>query len=194
MSSDGRSPTRVALLGGSFNPPHLGHQMICLWALSTGEVDEVWLVPCNEHAFNKGLCPFEHRLEMCRRATLPFRPELVHVDSVERDIGGRSRTLVTLQHLMERHPAHAFRLLIGADILQEADAWYRFDEVKRLAPLLVIGRDGYPSPTGAPLLPDISSTKIRSALATGESVSQWVPAAVLRYISELGLYRDAGLP
>ena len=181
---------RVALLGGSFNPPHVAHQMIGLWVLSTDQADEVWLLPCFRHPFGKNLVDFRHRLEMCRRAALALPPGRVKVSAVEEELGGESRTLFTVQHLQVAHPDCQFRLVIGADILQEQGSWYRFDELSRLAPPLVIGRSGYPSPETAPVLPAVSSSRIRELLLRDEDVSAWLPAPVLEYIHAEGLYRE----
>jgi nicotinate-nucleotide adenylyltransferase len=180
--------SRIALLGGSFNPPHVAHQMICLWALSTDQADEVWLLPCFRHPFHKDLVPFEHRVAMCIRAVQTFRQGSVTVSRVEEELGGESRTLFTVQHLVQRHPEHRFRLLIGADILEEKSAWYHFEEVGRLAPPLVIGRSGYASPAGVPELPAISSTVVRQRIRGGGDVSALVPAAVLEYAATHRLY------
>jgi nicotinate-nucleotide adenylyltransferase len=108
---------------------------------------------------------------------------------VEGELGGRSRTYDTMVHLQRTHPELSFSLLIGADILQEQDSWYRFEDLQRLVPVKVLGRSGYPSPAGAPLLPPISSSEIRRRLAAGQEVSAVVPAAVLAYIERHGLYR-----
>ena len=64
--------TRIALFGGSFNPPHIGHQMACLYVLETSSCKELWMVPTFRHPFDKALAPFEDRFEMCRRASLPI--------------------------------------------------------------------------------------------------------------------------
>jgi len=184
---------RVALLGGSFNPPHVAHQMICLWVLSTEQADEVWLLPCFRHPFRKQLVSFEHRLEMCRRAARALPAGRVLVSTVEEELGGEGRTFHTVQHLIQAHPDCRFRLVIGADILQEKGSWYRFDELAELAPPLVIGRSGYPSPEEVPTLPAVSSTRIRELLARGETPSPWLPAAVLEYIKTERLYLGEAL-
>ncbi len=182
---------QVALLGGSFNPPHIAHQMLALWALSTGKADEVWLVPCHQHPLGKPLIPFDQRVEMCWRVTRLFGPDLVKVSRVEETLKGPSRTLFTLQHLMAHVPDHQFSFLIGADILQEKESWYHFDAIEKLAPLLIVGRTGYPLPEGSLVLPDISSTIIRDKLLRGEDVSALVPQSVLEYIHAHRLYQQA---
>jgi nicotinate-nucleotide adenylyltransferase len=184
--------SRVALLGGSFNPPHVAHQMAALWVLSTGRADQVWLVPCFQHPFAKKLCAFEHRRRMCELAVEGlWASGLIAVSSVEQELGGTSRTLDTIEHLLGRHPGHELALVIGADILGETDSWYRFEEIERLVDLIVVGRGGYEGPEGTVVLPRVSSTEIRARLRAGEPVDHLVPARVLAYIEEQGLYRGA---
>lgn len=180
--------TRVAILGGSFNPPHLAHQMACLWALSTGRADAVWMMPCHEHPFHKRLVSFEHRCAMCELATESFLPGRVSVSRVEGELGGESRTFATLEHLIQHFPEHQFSLIIGSDILLEKDSWYRFADIQRMVTVLVLGRSGYPSPAGVPVLPAISSTWIRDTIAAGGDVSAVVAAGVLDYLQRHTLY------
>ena len=182
----------VALLGGSFNPPHVAHQMAALWVLSTGGADQVWLVPCYRHPFGKELVPFAHRLRMCELAVGPFATGKVAVSDVEQHLGGESRTYYTVQHLVDQHPEHRFSLVIGADILAEKDSWYRFDAIEELVRIDVVGRSGHPTTGVSIVLPEVSSTDIRRRLRRGEPVDHLVPAAVLAYIEGHGLYRGRG--
>ena len=76
----------IALLGGSFNPPHVAHLMVAWWALSTQPVDEVWLLPAFAHPFGKELAPFEDRVRMCELAARALRG--VHVCTAERELAG----------------------------------------------------------------------------------------------------------
>ncbi len=184
------SAPRIAVFGGSFNPPHVAHQMVALYVVETQPVDHLLVVPCFRHPFDKALLPFEERFEMCRLAMAPLGPR-VSVSTVEKEIGGEaSRTYDTLVALGGRFPGASFRLVIGADILPELDKWYRWPEVERMAPPLVVGRAGHALPEGARVeLPAISSTEIRERLSRGESVEGLVPRSVSEYISRRGLYR-----
>lgn len=179
----------LAVYGGSFNPPHLAHQMACLAVLETQRVDRILMVPCYRHAFGKDLAPFDDRVEMCRMAAALFGG-LVEVSTVESELGeGESRTYHTLQALAARQPGASFRLLVGADVLAEQDSWYRWDDVVAIAPLIVVGRAGVPGGDHAFQLPAISSTEVRARLARGESAEPLVPRSVLDYIAGRGLYR-----
>jgi nicotinate-nucleotide adenylyltransferase len=184
----------VALLGGSFNPPHVAHLMVAWWALSTQPVDEVWLLPAFAHPFGKDLAPFEDRVRMCELAARALRG--VFVCPAEKELDGDplvGKTARTLEHLRQKHPTHRFSLVVGADVLPDTTKWYRWDRVKELAGLIVVGREGYAPVAGAPALPAISSSLVRERLARGEDVSGLVPRKVLEYVRERGLY-GAGAP
>lgn len=178
----------VAIFGGSFNPPHIAHQMAALFVLETAGVDALWVVPTYRHPFNKSLVAFEHRVRMCELAFAAFG-ERARVSQVERELASESsRTYDTLIELGRRHPGATFRLVVGADILGETDKWYRWDDIERLADPIVIGRRGYPGPDQLEL-PEVSSTEVRARLSRGESALPLVPRAVMNYIAERELYR-----
>ncbi len=185
---------RVALFGGSFNPPHVGHQLGALYVLETHDVHELWLVPCFLHPFDKSLAAFEDRFRMCElmAAALGSR---VRVDDVERQLGGASRTLRTVQALKDAHPAHDFSLVIGSDLSGETSSWYGADELRRLLPFIVVGRaaggaGAHPADGDAAcvLMPAVSSTSVRQRLAAGLPVNDRVSRGVLDYIREKKLY------
>jgi nicotinate-nucleotide adenylyltransferase len=187
-----RARRTVALLGGSFNPPHVGHVMAAWWVRATQPVDEVWLLPAWRHPFGKELAPFADRVRMCRLAVRGVAG--VKVSSAERELEGDplcGKTARTLEWLRERHPGTRFALVVGTDILRETVKWYRWDRVAQLARVIVVGRQGYPegSPAGAPLLPEVSSTEVRARLARGEDAAGLVPRAVADYARERRLYR-----
>jgi len=181
----------VAVFGGSFNPPHVAHQLVCLYVLEAYAVEPLVVVPTFRHPFDKDLAPFADRLEMCRRAMAPLG-DRVQVSEIEAELGGEtSRTLVTLEALKERLGDVRLRLVIGADILPEREKWWRWTDIERLAPPIVVARQGYPRPATTPAveLPGVSSTDIRGRIARGESVAGLVPRSVAFYMAEKGLYQ-----
>jgi nicotinate-nucleotide adenylyltransferase len=179
----------IAIFGGSFNPPHVSHVLACTLVLSTANVDALWVIPTFRHPFAKSLAPFDDRVAMCKLA-LGWIPNVV-VSRVEEELGGDSLTLHTLEAIKAKHPNDSLRLVMGADLLLEADKWFKFDEVKKLAPPLVIGRAGF-DVADAPrvLLPEISSTEVRARIARRDftSLESVVPRSVLAYVRERGLY------
>jgi nicotinate-nucleotide adenylyltransferase len=177
---------RVAIYGGSFNPPHLAHQLAITCVLATARVDELWMVPTYKHPFDKQLAPFADRARMCELAAAPF--QRVRVSRIEEELGGDSFTLRTIKTLRARHPDHRWAVVIGADLLAERERWHGWPELKELVEFVVVGRQGATA-TGAVELPAISSTLVRERLACGESVEPWLAAGVRDYIAARGLYR-----
>ncbi len=178
------------LLGGSFDPPHMGHLLLGAWALGTGTVDRLLLVPCHVHALDKtAAASFADRLALAQALAEDLDPARCEVSDVEASLGAPSRTLRTLQALSADHPGDSWRLVIGQDILAEADRWYRWSDVIALAPTLVAGRGGAPGPAQELTLPEVSSTEVRRRLAAGEDATALVPAAVRAEIAARALYR-----
>jgi nicotinate-nucleotide adenylyltransferase len=177
----------IGLFGGSFNPPHVAHQMVMLYVLETCDLDALWMIPTYRHPFAKELVAFEHRCRMCELAAAALGAR-VEVSRIEGELARPvSRTLDTIEVLTARHPDTRFRLVIGADILHESHKWYRWDRIVELAPPIVVGRAGL---DGAGVdMPAVSSTEIRARLGRGDSAEALVPRGVLRYIAEQGLYR-----
>lgn len=184
---------RVAVFGGSFDPPHVGHVLAVAYAQSVARFDRVLCVPVASHVFGKALAPFADRVAMSELAFADLRG--VEVSSVERALPAPSRTLTTLQALSAEHPSWRLTLLVGADVLGETHRWHAWDEVCRLAPPLILGRRGVEHPGAPPpVLPDVSSTELRALLARRTDVearqrlTALVPSAVLEYVERLGLY------
>lgn len=181
----------LAVFGGSFDPPHLGHVFLATYALSLG-VERVLAAPTFEHAFAKPLTDFDRRLELCALAFAPL--PAVEVSPIERELGGVSRTLRLVRELARRFPQHRLRLLIGSDILAESARWQGFEEISALAPPLVAARGGHASGVEGPLLPAISSSDLRRALRERrdlDALTTMLPRAVLDAIVAHDLYREA---
>jgi nicotinate-nucleotide adenylyltransferase len=150
-------------------------------------------VPTFEHPFAKPLAPYDDRVAMCETAMGFIRG--LEVSRVEELLGGESRTLRTLEHLQEKNPDWRLRLVIGADILAETPKWFGFDAIARLAPPLLLARAGVEAPgAGPPLLPEVSSTRVRAAIARGAwaEVAGVLPPAVLAHVRARGLYGAPG--
>lgn len=188
--------TRVALFGGSFNPPHVAHQLVALYVLETQPVDELWFAPTYTHPFGKGLVAYEHRVAMCELAAAALGPR-ARASRAEAELAARpgflaSHTLDLVEYVVAQ--GHQPRLVIGTDILGDAAKWHRWDDVVATAPLIVVGRAGHPLPPGSVAtevtMPEISATRVRDLLAHGASdVTGLVPRDVLRYIAHHHLYQ-----
>lgn len=184
----------IAIYGGSFDPPTLGHLMVVSHLLlNDASVDQVLVVPCFQQT-GKELKPFEHRLAMCE-AQFSFLPR-TKVSQIERELGGESLTCRLVRALAEKNPPARFRFVMGADLLDSAPSWEGWDEIRKLAPPLIIGRAGI-SPRGAedptPISPVVSSTIVRNALAVGayHDAGRYLSTPVLKYAKEHKLYEVA---
>lgn len=179
----------TAVFGGSFDPPHCAHVLAVSYLLTCTGHREVFVVPCFRHAFGKESASFSERLRLCRAAFQPLGRR-VRVLDIEARLPVPSYTVQTLRRLVAAFPQRSFTLAIGADILPETPHWREWNEVSRLARVLVLRRDGFPDPPGAfgPRFPAVSSTAIRAAIAAGQDVSGLVPDAVLKRIVQRGLY------
>ncbi len=175
----------VAVYGGSFDPPHVGHAMVASWLLWTEQVGQVWLVPTFSHAFSKPLSPFRLRLAMCRALAADLGPR-ARVLSIERELPAPSYTLHTLDELSRGYPQHEFRLVVGADVLQQVGEWKGWDRIQSCYSPIIVGRSGFPPVNGSPSFPAVSSTEIRRLVVAGESVSHLVTAKVLKVMTSAG--------
>lgn len=194
MSTEVAETAPIALFGGSFNPPHLGHLGVCAHVLRV-HPGELWLLPTFVHPFGKQLAPFEDRVAMCELllADLDDPERRARVVRIESDVPGRTgRTIDTLRYLRGLHPERSFRLVLGADLFEERHQWKDFAEVERLAPPLWIPRRGFEAANRSlgltPFLGDVRSVEIRARLASGESLEGLVTERVTRYISRHALY------
>ena len=180
---------RIALLGGSFDPPHLAHQQIAQYLREQELVDEVRFVPARQHPFGKPLSPVTARLEMCQLLG-------VNIETYELDQPELSYSYKTLQALAEREPKNTFQWVIGSDNLQSFNKWFAYEKILQEFGVLVYPRAGFgfePIYTGMKVLEKaptmlVSSTEIRQKVRDGEDVTGLVGAAVSKYIKDHRLY------
>ena len=187
------SPLRghTLIYGGSFNPPHMGHQLACLYGLEALGADALWVVPVYQHPFGKDLVDFEHRVKMCELMTAPLGPR-ASVKSIEQELESPVRTFELFTALKQKYPEKSFAMLMGADLLAERESWSRFEDLKQLVKIVVVGRGGFEvGDQGACFeveLPEISSRDIRQRLAAGDSIEGLVPATIQDYLLRSALY------
>ena len=164
--------------------------MIGTWVLTSTDVDELWVVPTWSHAFSKALVDYELRSEMCTAAFSSLNPHRVRVSDVERQIGGESRTIDTVEYIRDQYAIEDIRIVVGADIFTERHLWKRWDDLSTLCSFIVVGRDGYAPPEGievSPPLLDVSSTQVRQALQAGITPTT-IPRRVASIIRAHTLY------
>lgn len=189
---------RIAFFGGAFDPPHMSHVLAALWALETGEVDRVFVIPSGQHPFGKQPgAGFGDRMELCRLAFHRLG-DAVEVLDIEGRREGITYTIDTLRDLAQQRPGATWRLLVGSDNIEASRKWRAWDEIVRIAPPLVVPRMTASAQAGAPEtdLTALSSTWIRERLrARAHIPTGLVPHRVLDYIHTHGLYlTPAGSP
>ncbi|MFC6275744.1 nicotinate-nucleotide adenylyltransferase [Levilactobacillus tangyuanensis] len=187
---------RVGILGGTFNPPHLGHLVIADQVATQLGLDEVRFMPDAEppHVDRKLAIPAAQRVAMVKAAIADnplFKLELTEVER-----GGRSYTYDTMVQLTRAHPENQYYFIIGGDMVAYLPKWYRIEELEKLVQFVGVCRAGYARETPYPVLwvdmPQIgiSSTMVRDQVRRGQSIRYLVPTLVDLYIKEHLLYRD----
>jgi nicotinate-nucleotide adenylyltransferase len=175
---------RVGLLGGTFNPPHLGHLKLAEIALEELELDEVRFVPTAVPP-HKALPPGDPdgpaRLRLLERALAgsgrPFRVEPLEVRR-----GGASFTADTLEALAAREPGHGWIFLMGSDQLPGFPGWRRPERVLELASLAVAPRPGSPGPDRM-VLPALLADRVRDRWSGGPGELLWLSGTRLALAS-----------
>ncbi len=200
------STERIGLMGGSFNPIHIGHVNMARAALDGGYVDRIIFLPSGNPPHKKaGLMDKEDRYAMTCLAIEGEEKMSVSREEIDRE--GVIYTVDTLTRLKEQMPQAKLYYLIGADTVHQLHTWRRAADVIRLCAFLVMMRPGEDEEKtleaiedwkakGADMtlmsgrLHDVSSSEIRALLLGGESAGRLVPEAVLAYIREKNLYQD----
>ena len=131
----------TGLLGGSFNPAHMGHRRITLFAIAALGLDEAWWIvsPGNPLKPRAGMAPLSARV---RSARMVSRNAPIRVTGIERELGTRY-TVDTLRALKRRYPRRRFVWMMGADNLAQFHRWKDWRRIARTMPIAVIARPGY---------------------------------------------------
>lgn len=175
---------QIALYGGSFNPPHLGHAMVASWVLWSGLADEVWWTPSFAHPFAKSMVGFDQRLGLVQQLTDALGKGH-RCCGVEADLPTPSYTIDVLDALSARHPQASFRLVLGSDNLPDLPRWSQSERLLAEYAPVVVGRDGYDNPEGTVVFPGLSSTEVRELASSGRPVAHLVHEAIATQVRDL---------
>ena len=172
-----KPPSRIGLLGGSFNAAHSGHRRISLFACAALGLDEVWWLvsPGNPLKPSDGMAPLSARVAS---AALQARRAPIRVTAVERELGTRF-TLDTLRALVRRYRKTRFVWLMGSDNLAQFHRWRHWREIARTMPIAVIARPGYDAAAlASPAMAWLR--RYRVPLASFQTMGEWsAPALVI---------------
>lgn len=188
----------LGILGGTFDPPHIGHLAAAVEVYSALHLERVVLMVANDPWQKSGsrtLSPPQTRLSMTQRAAEGL--EGIEVSDLEIVRGGPTYSVDTLMALRDAEPDQQLFLIVGADAAAALETWHRHDELARLATLVIVDREGeretIPPPgwevvrVAVPRL-DISSSELRERAQSGGSLEPYVVPAVMNEIRTAGLY------
>ncbi len=193
------SPSRGGIwgiMGGTFDPIHLGHLIMAESVMSSVEADGIIFVPARIHPFKSKikLSNYPERVEMVRQA-IESNKRFVFENPPENS----GYTIDLIDYLESKYPAVKFFLPIGSDIIDEFHAWYKCAEIEQRIKIVIAARPGFVMKKrndnilgGAErvMIPqyDISSSDIRKRVGLKKSITYLVPEAVEKYIADKGLY------
>lgn len=191
--------SKIGIMGGSFDPPHLAHLKIAEAALRDLNLDGVFFIPANRAPL-KGFEPrasFADRLNMLKLALENFKGRATILD-LEQKRGGTSYSVDTAAALIKEYPNTKFYWIIGADQVESLHKWKDIEKLSKMVEFACFGRPGYSIKTNLSdsvkihkigLEPmDVSSTQIRKMLALGVKKIEFLDEKVLNYIRENKLY------
>lgn len=198
---------KVGIMGGSFDPIHLGHLVVANEVLNIYKLDEIIFVPTGDPPHKKGLkAESFHRLLMVNMAVLSN--DKFYVSDIEIKNPGKSYTLNTLRELKKLYPDTEFYFITGTDAVIDLPSWHEPEEVLKLCSFIAVSRPGISSEEvknkineiqkkyggtiellQVPML-QISSTNIRERFALGISAKYLLPQAVEQYIIKNELYKE----
>lgn len=195
---------KIGLYGGAFNPVHNGHLALAEHFKNALELERLIFIPTHvpPHKSGDGLVSGEHRINMLSLALSGL--EYCSVSDIEFRREGKSYTYDTVCELKKIYPDDEFFLIVGADQYFDFQKWYRADDILRQVTVCSAARENnqyrqmleYKSKHDNMQntvvcnfdVTEISSSKIRNMISTGQSVSEFVPDSVLRYTKENNLY------
>ena len=182
------------IVGGTFNPVHMGHLILAESILNSVGADGILFIPTRSHPFKSGeiINNYDDRLAMLKLGTADNNSFqiLEPPDS--------PYTIDLIDFIYARYPQAEFFMVIGSDILSEFSSWYRYEDIVENIKIIIAARPGYKLSAIPPILKsaervmipqyDISSSAIRERLVNQISIKYMVPEAVEKYIYEKRLY------
>ncbi len=185
---------RIGILGGTFNPPHIGHLIIAEQVCQQLGLKKVLFMPDAKppHVDHKEAIAATDRKKMVA-LSIADNPHF-QLEDCELRRGGISYTFETIKALLQKHPDYEIYFIIGGDMVAYLPKWHKITELVKLVHFVGVRRAGYPTSSPYPILwvdvplIQISSTQIREKVAAGDSIRYLVPDAVKEYIHKEGLY------
>lgn len=186
--------SKVGILGGTFDPPHIGHAIIANEVLTALQLDEIRFMPNHTppHKQKTQGVTNDERVQMLQM-TIADHPQFT-LELVELQSSGISYTFNTMKSMIEKEPDTEFYFIIGADMIEYLPNWYHIDDLLNIVKFVGVKRPSYSEKTSYPIklidTPQIhlSSSMIRDKVKNGASIKYLVNPAVQQYIEENSLY------
>ena len=187
---------RIGILGGSFDPPHIGHLLVARQTRELARLDEVWLMPYFAHNWDPTVSPAFDRLSMTK--LIEEKGIITSEEEIEKN--EKSYTIDTVRRLKKHHASHEFYWIVGSDTLPEFRLWKEAEALAREVKFLVFPRNGHPLPKVLPqgfsqvaspdlVITNISSSVVRNRFTKRLSVVGLIAPPVLDYIKKHNLYQ-----
>lgn len=192
MAADPGGRPRLGVLGGTFDPPHVGHLVVAQDVYEALDLDRLLVIPAGDPPHRRALLPAAARHGLVR-AAFEGDPRM-EVSDLELGREGPSYTVDTLAKIREQRDPEELFLVIGADQLAEFDDWHRPEEIVELATLAVIPRAGREPPESGGGWPfrrvgvtriDVSASRIRERLRAGRTVRYLVPERIREAVTDV---------
>ena len=206
----------IVLFGGAFNPPHIGHLIVIQQALELIKADQLWILPCFKHSFDKDLASPTHRLAMLELLIQEFPQNLqekVKICPLEIDskLSGQTHEAVQKLQTEEKYlkdknlllPQSSIKdikysFLMGSDNLKDFKKWHQWQELIKTINFYIYPRNGYTQEKLYPnmtllksdtqVVTNFSSTIMRKRVKQKLSLKNFVPKSILKYLSTHSLY------
>lgn len=206
MIKEEKTMKKVGIIGGTFNPIHLGHLILAERTFEEFDLDEILFIPAGISYFKDQSVVLDKKTRIAMTGEAIGDNPRFALSTIECDRAGNSYTYETLEELKSKNPDNQYYLIIGADALFQMELWQKPENILRDAIILVAKRKG---PTTQEFLDkmeeikakynadiriipctyiDISSSEIRDRVKNGKSIRYLVPESIEKYIKKHHLY------
>jgi nicotinate-nucleotide adenylyltransferase len=185
---------KIGILGGTFNPPHMGHLIVANEVLHALELEEIWFLPNQEppHKKKEGNVSDNQRVKMLE--LMIEEHSSFFVEPLEMERQGPSYTYETMEILTKEYKDVDFYFIIGGDMIEYLPKWHRINDLQKLIKFVGVNRPDFNSHSDYDMILietpsiDLSSSLIRNRVEDGGTIRYLVPESVRIYIEENGLY------